>query len=82
MPAELDKIRRAIQRENPDMPESRAWAIATKTFKKKHGIRGKATEEEMEEKADYIRDKEAAFAEGFFSELEKIALTLYSRLCT
>lgn len=79
MPAELDKIRKAVQRENPGMPQSRTWAIATSTFKKKHGIKGKTTEGEMHRKADYIRDKEGAFRQGFFEECAKIGGWIHNR---
>ena len=51
MPAELENIRRAIKREHPGMSKSRSFAIATSAFKKKHGICGKTTEEEMAAKA-------------------------------
>ena len=45
MPAELEKIREAIKRENPGMSEDRTYAIATHAFKQKHNIKGKTTEE-------------------------------------
>jgi hypothetical protein len=34
MPKKLESIRKAIKKENPNMSESRAYAIATDTYKK------------------------------------------------
>ena len=75
MPAELDRIRRAIQRNNPSMPKSTAWAIATDTFKKKHGIHGKTTEAEMARKAseEYVQDKAGWWIDKKAKELAKTA---------
>jgi hypothetical protein len=75
VPAELDRIRRAIQRKNPSMPESKAWAIATDAFKKKHGIRGKTTEEEMARASaeEYVHDKLGSWIDSKAKELVKTA---------
>lgn len=40
MPAILDKLVKKIMKENPDMPESRAWAIATAQLKKQGKLKG------------------------------------------
>jgi len=42
MPAELERIRKVIKRENPEMPEGKTWAIATATYKHKHGLKTEA----------------------------------------
>lgn len=34
MPDKLDKIQKAIARENPDMSDSKTWAIAQAAYKK------------------------------------------------
>ena len=41
MPAELEHIKEKIKEKNPNLPESSAWAIATKVWKQKHGINPK-----------------------------------------
>lgn len=51
MPKELEDIKDSVLKDNPDMGKSQAYAIATNVFKKRHGIKGKTTEEEMQEKA-------------------------------
>lgn len=58
VPKELEDIKQSILKDNPDMGESQAYAIATNVFKKRHSIKGKTTEGEMQEKAsEYVRDK-------------------------
>lgn len=37
MPAEWHKVHDKLLEENPDMPDSQAWAIATNVYKKRHG---------------------------------------------
>ena len=37
MPAEWHKVHDKLLEENPDMPDSQAWAIATNVYKKHHG---------------------------------------------
>ena len=75
MPQELEDIKDSILDDNPGMDESKAWAIATKTFKKRHGIKGKTTEKEMQRKASSLILDKTAFWRGFQEELKKIAKT-------
>lgn len=58
MPAEWHNLHDKIKKENPDMPDSQAWAIATKIYKKRHGGRTPQQDEKAEKKATtYLRWK-------------------------
>lgn len=49
MPKEWHDLHDRLRKENPDMPDSEAWAIATNVYKKKHD--GRTPQQDAEKEA-------------------------------